>query len=283
MTANRSAVDVFWNLATLMDDYALELPSDRLAADALDVDCLRQGSRVCLPLSRGRSLAEAVAAAARIVAAGMRPVVTMAVPDAAESSDFDRALDELAAAGVRELVLLWPATASLTEMLDEVTRVVRWGDPGRRGFTEIGVGNGGHGVGNGGHEPSADLLRAFEDAGAASVDHDVGLTLLTPVARSVECATDWERTLRAAGNIFPVRVRLPGITPDPFRRTVPVLLGIAAAAQEDPGCLIFDVQFVLRGHARRTSVFADEIRSGNFVVEDGDYGYQLSMLPERKI
>ncbi len=304
MTADRRAVDVFWNLATLMDDYAFELPADRVAGDAIDMDRLPPDSRVCLPLRRGQLLADVTGTAGQIVAAGMRPVVVLEAPDPAEVRCFDQALGELAAVGARECVLLWPATASLTEALDDVTGIIRRCDPGRRGYTDIGIGNGGHGALSGGHgaldgghgaldgghgaldgghEPSADLLRAFEDAGAACVDHDVGLTLLSPVARSADVVIAWERVLRAAGNFFPVRVRLPGIAANPFRRTVPVLLGLAAAAQQDPGCQIFDVQFILRDHVQRTSVFADEIRRGNFVVEAGIYGYQLSMLRERKL
>ncbi len=290
MTADRHAVDVFWNLATLMDDYAFELPADRVAGDAIDIDGLPPDSRVCLPLRRGQSLADVAGTAGQIVAAGMRPVVVLEAPASAEVRCFDQALGELAAVGARECVLLWPAAASLTEVLDDVTGIIRRCDPGHRGYTDIGIGNGGHGAlsgghgaVNGGHEPSADLLRAFEDAGAACVDHDIGLTLLSPVARSADVVIAWERALRVAGNFFPVRVRLPGIAASPFRRTVPVLLGLAAAAQQDPGCQIFDVQFVLRDHVQRTSVFADEIRRGNFVVEAGIYGYQLSMLRERKL
>ncbi|GAA5125930.1 hypothetical protein [Haloechinothrix salitolerans] len=310
----RCATDVFWNLATLMDDFALELPSAGLTEDSLRSGCLAEGSRICLSSHRDGSPAEVTEAAAEVVIAGMRPVVTLAapdpvaVPDPAALDRFDRALDELAAIGVRELVLVWPARTSMSDILDDVTRIVHRCDPGGRGFVDIGVANVdhgvgsaghsvgsaghsvgsaghsvesvGHGVGSGGHELSADLLRAFEDASAACVDNGVGVTLLTPLTRSAESVVGWERSLRAAGNLFPVRVRLPGVAPSPFRRTVPALLGMAAAAESDPGCLISEVQFVLRGSAGRTAAFAEEIRRGNFVVEDTDYGYRLSMLRE---
>lgn len=286
----RRAADVFWNLATLMDDFALEVPFAELTADTLWSGCLPVGSRVCLPLTDDPPIAEMTDAAARIVAAGMRPVGVLDAPGPAEMRRFDQALGELAAVGVRECVLLWPATASLTEALDDVTRIIRRCDPGRRGYTDIGIGNvehgalhGGHGAMSGGHELSAELLRGFEDASSACIDSGVGVTLLTPLVRSAECVVSWERWLRAAGNLFPLRARLPEVGRSPFRHTVPSLLDIAAAAEVDPGCLISDVQFVVRGLAGRTAEFADRIRRGNFVVEDTDYGYRLSMLRERKM
>ncbi|MPY80864.1 MAG: hypothetical protein GEV04_20990 [Actinophytocola sp.] len=284
MTLNRRcAVDVFWNLATLMDDFVLELPFSQLPADALWSGYLPKGSRVCLPLGRGRSLAEVTGAAARIVAAGMRPVVAVAAPDPAESRRFDRALGEFADIGARELVMVWPAAMSAAETLDGLTRVVHRCDPGGKGIRDIGVASGGHGVASGGHELSADLLRAFEDASAACIDSGVGVALLTSLVRSVEQVVEWEHSLRAASNLFRIRARLPGIAASPFRRTVPALLGMAAAAQTDPGCLISEVQFVLRGSAERTAAFANQIRRGNFVIEDSEYGYRLSMLRERKV
>lgn len=277
MTLNRRcAVDVFWNLVTLMDDYALELPLPEPSADVLP-----PGARVCLPLGGERPLAEIMTAARRLIAAGMRPVVALAAPGPGASRHIDRTLGALAGIGVRELVLLWPAATSLTSALDDVTRVVCRCDPGRRGFTEIGVATVGHAGLNVGHEPSAELLRAFEEASDVSVAGDIGITLLTPPVRSVESVIAWEQSLRAAGNLFPVRVRLPETGPNPFRHTIPLLLGMAAAAEADPGCLISEVQFVLRGPAEPAAAFADDIRDGNFVVEDSEYGYQLSMLRER--
>lgn len=276
----RRAEDVFWNLAALVSDYVLELPANRLSADALR-SSLQPRARVCVPAD-GRPLPDVVAATAEVAAAGMRPVITARGPalDRAALQASGRALDELAGVGAHELVLRWPASAAPVDVLDGVVRLVTECGLGGWCFGEIGIVA--DSLTRRLPEPCAELLRAFDEVRAAGERNDIGFTLLAPPVRSVDSVVEWERSLRAAGNRLPVRVRLPGIAPNPFRQTVPTLLGLAGAAESDPDSLLTDLQFVLRGSPARTTIFADEISRGNFVVEETVSGYRLSLLAARK-
>lgn len=276
----RRAEDVFWNLAALVSDYVLELPANRLSADALRSG-LQPRTRVCVPAD-GRPLPDVVAATGEVAAAGMRPVITARAPalDRSAVHASGRALDELVGVGGHELVLRWPASSAPAEVLDGVVRLVTECGLGGWCFGEIGIAA--DCLTRRWLEPSAELLRAFDDVRAAGECNDIGFTLLVPPVRSVDSVVEWERSLRAAGNRLPVRVRLPGIGPNPFLRTVPILLGLAAAAESDPDSLLTELQFSLRGSPSRTTAFADEICRGNFVVEETVSGYRLSLLTARK-
>lgn len=274
----RRAEDVFWNLAALMSDYVLEVPANQRSAEALSSG-LQPRTRVCVP-ARGRPLPDVVAATAEVTAAGMRPVVTCRAPGPTGLRAFDDALAELADVGARELILRWPASATPTDVLDSAARLVAECGLGSWGIAEFGIAA--ESLTGRPLELSADLLRAFEGVRAAGRRYDVAFTLVAPTVRSVDSLVAWECSLRAAGNRLPIRVRLPGIGSNPFRRTVPILLGLAAGAESDPDSLLADLQFSLRGSPGRTTAFADEICRGNFVVEETVSGYQLSLLTARK-
>lgn len=274
MTRNRRAEDVFWNLAALATDYVLKLPAKQLRPDALR-SVLRAGTRICVPAT-GRRFRDVIGTAAELAGAGMCPVISARAPDSAALRSFDRTLTELRSVGARELVMHWPASAEPVEMLDCTARLVSECDFGDWNFTEITIVAGGHGWRE--PEPTADLLRAFEAVRIAREQRDVQITLRAPAMRSVRSIVEWERSLRAAGNLLPVRVRLPGIGPNPFQCTVPMLLGMAAALESDRESLLGGLQFVLRGSPVRTSLFADEISSGNFLIEEDRSGYQLVLL-----
>jgi len=274
----RRAEDVFWNLAAIMSDYVLELPADRRSTNALSSG-LRPRTRVCVP-ARVCALPDVVAATAEVAAAGMRPVVTCRAPGPAGLRGFGDALAELADVGACELIIRWPASVSCPDVLDKAARLVAECGLGSWGITEIGI----VAESLAGRRPelSADLLRAFDGVREAGRRYDVGFTLLAPPMGSVDSLVAWECSLRAAGNRLPVRVRLPGIGPNPFRRTVPMLLGLAASVESDPDSLLTELQFSLRGSPGRTTAFADEICRGNFVVEETVSGYRLSLLTARK-
>lgn len=207
-------------------------------------------------------------------------MVTCRAPAPAGLRGFDDALAELADVGARELIIRWPASVSPPDLLDNAARLVAECGLGSWGITEIGI----VAESLAGRQPelSADLLRAFDGVREAGRRYDVGFTLLAPPMRSVDSLVAWECSLRAAGNRLPVRVRLPGIGPNPFRRTVPTLLGLAASVELDPDSLLTELQFSLRGSPGRTTAFADEICRGNFVVEETVSGYRLSLLTARK-
>jgi hypothetical protein len=193
---------------------------------------------------------------------------------------LSNALADLASTGAQEIVIGLPASVAPTEALDRVAQFVTDCDLGRRGFATIGFDAAS--LARQRPEPSADLLRAFDAVQVAAKQADLALTMVSPTMRSVEPIIEWERSLREAGNQTPVRVRMPGIESNPFRRIVPLLLGLAAAIETDPECQILGLQFFLRGSPARTSAFAGEICQGNFVVEEGLPGYRLSLLRARK-
>lgn len=277
MTARRRrAEDVYWNLSSLVGDYVLELPASRRSADALRSG-LQPRTRICVP-ARGRSLPDVLAETAQIAAAGMRPVVICRAPVAGPRA-FDQAVAALAQVGARELTIRWPSSASPIDVLKGAARLVAECGLGSWGISELGIVSeslAGHNP-----EPSAELLRAFEGVRAAGNRYDIGFTLSAPPAHSIESVVAWECALRAAGSRLPVRVRLHGIAPNPFRSTVPMLLGLAAAVESDPRSLLTELQFSLRGSPGRTTAFADEICRGNFVVEETVSGYRLSLLAAR--
>lgn len=275
MTVNRLPGDVYWALATLASDYTLELPLHRLARQLRLTECLPPATRVCVPVRRGQPLSHVVRAAGRIAAAGMRPIVPVFAGELGDRGASDRTLGALADAGAREMTAVWPASAPLADVLDDLVRVIARGDLRQKGFTGIAVAGS---LGWSFPRYSADLLRAFDTARAAGRENDVDLTLLAPSVRAVESVVEWERALSAAGNRIPIRVRIPGIAQNPARRAIPMMLGLATAIDEDPECLITGVQLMLRGSLARTSVFAREVCKGNFVVENTGTGYQFSLL-----
>ncbi|MQA63301.1 MAG: hypothetical protein GEU86_17830 [Actinophytocola sp.] len=181
----------------------------------------------------------------------------------------------MADAGAREVTAVWPDSADLVDVLDDLVRVISLGGLRGRGITGISVAGG---LGGNIDHYSADLLRAFDSVYAAGRENHVDVTLLAPTVRELEPVVEWERMLRAAGSRVPIRVRIPGIAQDPARRAIPMMLGLAAAIDDDSDCLITGVQLMLRGSLLRTSVFAREVCNGNFVVEDIGGGYQFSLL-----
>lgn len=278
MTKNRRrAEDVFWNLAALVSDYVLEVPKNQRTPDALR-QAVRPGTRVCVPVG-AQALPDAATEVTGAATAGVLPIVTMAAPAGSAMRRADGVIAGLAAAGARGLVLRCQSSATPAEVLDSVARLTAECVIGRRGITEVAIAADGLADR---HAPSADLLRAFDGLRAAGTDSAVRFTLLAPRVRSVGALVAWERSLRAAGNRFPVRVRLPGIAPNPFRRTVPTLLELGAAIEADPDSMLTDVQFVLRGSASRTAAFADEISSCNFHVEETVSGYRLNLFATRR-
>lgn len=279
MAVNRLPGGVYWALATLLSDYTLEIPLHRLAMEPRLSERLPPATRVCIPARRRQPLSYLVRAAARIAAAEMRPVVPVSAGDLRDRPSSARTLGALADAGVREVTVVWPGSARLVDVLDDLVRVLSRAGLRGRGLTRIAV------AGSLDWDVlrySADLLRAFDAARSAGRDNDVDVTLLAPSVRSVESVVEWERALSAAGNRLPIRVRIPGVAQNPARRAVPMMLGLAAAIDGDPECLITGVQLMLHGSLARTSVFAREVCKGNFVVENTDTGYQFSLLRARR-
>jgi hypothetical protein len=275
MAVNRLPGGVYWALAALASDYTLEIPLRRLARELRLTGRLPQPTWVSVPVRRSRPLSHIVLASARIAAAGMWPIVPVSAGDLGDPGVADRTLGALADAGTREVTVFWPTGAPLVEILDDLVRVISRGDLRRRGLTGISAeGSLGWNV----PRYSADLLRALDAAHASGRENAVRVTLLAPSVRAIEPVVEWERSLSAAGNRIPIRLRIPGPAENPAHRAIPMLLGLATAIDENPECLINGVQLMLRGSLARASVFASEVRKGNFVIENTGSGYQFSLL-----
>lgn len=279
MSVNWMPGGVYWALATLASDYTLEIPLHRLARELRAAERPPPATRVCVPVRRRQPLSHSVRAARTIRDAGMRPIVPLSAGELSDLHAADRTFGVLADAGAREVTAVWPDSADVVDVLDDLARVISIGRLRGRGISGISVAGG-----LAGNVPqfSADLLRAFDSVYDAGRVNDVDVTLLAPSMQAVESVVEWERVLSAAGNRIPIRARIPGIAQNPARRAVPMLLGLAAAVDEDPECLITGVQLKLRGSLAKTSVFAHEVCKGNFVVEDTENGYQFSLLPARR-
>lgn len=275
MAVNRLPGGVYWALATLASDHTLELPLRRLARQLRLAGCLAPGTRVSVPVRRGQPLPDVVRAAARIAAAGLRPIVPVFGGELGNPGAIGRTLGAVADAGARDVTAVWPDSADLVDVLDDLVRVISVGGLRGRGITGITLAGG---LAGSVEQYSADLLRALDSLYAAGRENYVAMTLLAPTARAVESVVEWERALRAAGNRIPIRVRIPGIAQDPARRAIPRMLGLATAIDDDSDCLITGVQLMLRGSLARTSVFAREVCNGNFVVENTGGGYHFSLL-----
>lgn len=276
MAVNRLPGGVYWALATLASDHTLELPLHRMARQLRLADCLAPATRVCVPVRRRRSLSDVVRAADRIASAGLRPIVPVFAGELGDPGAVGRTLGAVADAGAREVTAVWPDSADLVDVLDDLVRVISLGGLLGRGITGVSVAGG---LAASVDQYSADLLRAFDSVYAAGRENHVDVTLLAPSVRELESVVEWERALRGAGSRIPIRVRIPGIAQDPARRAIPMLLGLATAIDDDSDCLIAGVQLMLRGSLLRTSVFAREVCKGNFVVENTGSGYQFSLLP----
>lgn len=275
MAVNRLPGGVYWALATLASDHTLELPLHRMARQLRLAECLAPATRVCVPVRRRQPLSDVVRAASRIAGAGLRPVVPIFAAELGDPGAIGRTLGAVADAGAREVTAVWPDSADLVDVLDDLVRVISLGGLRGRGITGISVAGG---LGNV-EGYSADLLRAFDSVYAAGRENHVDVTLLAQSMRALASVVEGERVLRAAGNRIPIRVRIPGIAQDPARRAIPMMLGLATAIDDDSDCLITGVQLMLRGSLLRTSVFAREVCKGNFVVENTGSGYQFSLLP----
>lgn len=279
MSVNWMPGGVYWALATLASDYTLEIPLHRLARELRAAERPPPATRVCVPVRRGRPLSHIVRAAQRIRDADMRPIVSVSAGELGDLRGADRTLGALADAGAREVTAVWPDSADVIDVLDDLARVISLGRLRGSGIAGISVSGG---LAGSVPQYSADLLRAFDSVYEAGRENDLDVTLLAPSMQAVESVVEWERILSAAGNRIPIRVRIPGIARNPARRAVPMLLGLAAAIDEDPECLITGVQLKLRGSLATTSVFAHEVGKGNFVVEDTENGYQFSLLSARR-
>jgi methylenetetrahydrofolate reductase (NADPH) len=242
---------------------------------------------------------ETLAVARQVAAEGMNPVphlAARAVPDRARLRSM---VGDLAAVGVREVLLVAGSLAAPAGEFHDTMQVLETGVLEDAGITRVGVA--GHPEGTPDIDDAA-LADALSRKNALAAEHGLDLRIVTQFCFAAEPIVAWERRIRAAGNTLPVHVGLPGLTsPAKLLRfglscgvgaslkvlrkqaggvlklaTTPVyhpdetLLGLARAIEADPASLLRAAHFFPFGAVEATTAWADGIRRGRFVVDDRD-------------
>ena len=240
---------------------------------------------------------ETVAVTRGIAEAGMRPVPHLAARAVPDRAALRRMLTDLAAMGVDELLLVAGSLRTPVGEFHETVQILDSGYLEEAGILRVGVA---------GHPEGSPDIGADELASALAAKNRIArergldVRIVTQFCFAAEPIVEWERRIRAAGNLLPVHVGLPGLT-SPGRllrfglscgvgaslkvvraqaggvlklastsvyRPAETLLGLAAAVAADPDSLLRAVHFFPFGSLVPTAEWATGVRDGRIELRD---------------
>lgn len=292
-------------LRRLALDYSVEVTSREGHRVESLADLLVPGTRVYITFLANTPFEDTVALAERAVAEGMRPVPHLAARAVPDLATLDRMIGRLADVGVADLLVIAGSLAHPVGEISETAQVLTSGSLERHGIHRVGVA--GHPEGN---KDIGDegLAGALAEKNRLAAERDLDVYLVTQFTFAGEPVVEWEQRIRAAGNRLPVDVGLPGCsTPAKLLRfglscgigpSLKVLrkqtggvlrlataseyhpdetvLALARSVAADPGSLVRSLHFFPFGALAGTAAWADGLRDGRFVLDEGGFGLQVT-------
>jgi methylenetetrahydrofolate reductase (NADPH) len=254
-------------------------------------DCLSPGTTVNVTFLPGTDPAETIAVAERLHNDGMRPVPHLA---ARSLRDADQ-LDELLAAftshcGVEEVLCIGGGVDKPVGAFDATIQVLETGLIQKHGIRSVGVA--GHPEGSP-DITDEEIAAALAAKNALAARDGLNLYIETQFCFEADIVLDWERRVRAAGNMLPIRIGIPGPATiktlfrfaqmsgiGPSMRFVAkqaknvaklmtvqsphmLITGLAEGMAADDACLIRHFHYYPFGGFARTSAYAGGVAEGN--------------------
>ena len=254
-------------------------------------DCLKPGTTVNVTFLPGSDPMETVAVAERLHNEGMRPVPHLA---ARSLRDVDQ-LESLLAAfisrcGVNEVLLIGGGVDHPVGAFSDSMQVLETGLIQRSGISNVGIA--GHPEGSPDITQS-EITDALAAKNALAKRDGLNMYIETQFCFEAEIVLAWEREVRAAGNVLPIRIGVPGPATiktlfrfaqisgiGPSMRFVSkqarnvaklmtvqsphlLLAGLAAGMSADPDCLIQHFHFYPFGGFVKTAAYASAVANGD--------------------
>ena len=281
----------------LLDPFSVEITPREAAKLPPLSDLLVAGTAVYVTYLPHTPWSETVAVARRVVEAGLRPVPHLAARAVPDRAALRPILADLAAVGVEDMLLVAGSQAHAVGDFHETAQILDSGCLEEAGIRRVGIA--GHPEGH----PDVDddeLARALATKFRIGRERGLEMHIVTQFCFTPEPIVAWERRIRAAGILLPVRVGLPGLT-SPARlvkfglscgvgpslkvlrkqaggvlklATTPTyhpdetLLGLADAVAEEPASLLRGVHFFPFGALVPTAEWAAGLRDGRFALRD---------------
>jgi methylenetetrahydrofolate reductase (NADPH) len=258
-------------------------------------DVLAVGTAVYLTFLPRVPWPETVAVARRIAEAGMRPVPHLAARAVPDRAALRRMLTDLTAVGVDELLLVAGSLRTPVGEFHETAQILDSGCLEEAGIVRVGVAGHPEGSPDIGDD---ELAAALAAKNRIARERGLDVRIVTQFCFAAEPIVEWERRIRATGNLLPVHVGLPGLT-SPARllrfglscgvgpslkvlrtqaggvlklastsvyRPEETLLGLAAAVATDPRSLLRAVHFFPFGSLVPTAEWATGVRDGRITL-----------------
>jgi len=258
-------------------------------------DVLAGGTAVYLTFLPRVPWPDTVAAARRVAEAGMRPVPHLAARAVPDRAALRRMLTDLAAMGVDELLLVGGSLPTPVGEFHETAQILDSGCLEEAGIVRVGVAGHPEGSPDIGDD---ELAAALAAKNSIARERGLDVRIVTQFCFAAEPIVEWERRIRAAGNLLPVHVGLPGLT-SPARllrfglscgvgaslkvlrtqaggvlklastsvyRPEETLLGLAAAVAAEPRSLLRAVHFFPFGSLVPTAEWATGVRDGRITL-----------------
>jgi methylenetetrahydrofolate reductase (NADPH) len=279
----------------LLDPFSVEITPREAAKLPPLSDLLVAGTAVYLTYLPHTPWSETVAVARQVVEAGLRPVPHLAARAVPDRTALHAILADLAAVGVADVLVVAGSQATPVGDFHETAQILESGCLEEVGIRRVGIG--GHPEGH----PDVDadeLTRALAAKCRIGRERGIDLHIVTQFCFTPEPIVEWERRIRAAGILLPVRVGLPGLT-SPARlvkfglscgvgpslkvlrkqaggvlklATSPTylpdetLLSLAAAVAAEPASLLRSVHFFPFGALVPTAEWAADLRDGRVTL-----------------
>lgn len=254
-------------------------------------DCLKPGTTVNVTFLPGSDPMETVAVAERLHNEGMRPVPHLA---ARSLRDVDQ-LESLLAAfisrcGVNEVLLIGGGVDHPVGAFSDSMQVLETGLIQRSGISNVGIA--GHPEGSPDITQN-EITEALAAKNALAKRDGLNMYIETQFCFEADIVLAWEREVRAAGNVLPIRIGVPGPATiktlfrfaqisgiGPSMRFVSkqarnvaklmtvqsphlLLAGLAAGMSADPDCLIQHFHFYPFGGFVKTAAYASAVANGD--------------------
>lgn len=281
----------------LLDPFSVEITPREAAKLPPLRELLVAGTAVYLTYLPHTPWSETVAVARKVIEAGLRPVPHLAARAVPDRAALCAILADLAAVGVEDMLLVAGSQAHPVGDFHETAQILDSGCLEEAGIRRVGIA--GHPEGH----PDVDddeLARALAVKYRIGRERGLDMHIVTQFCFTPEPIVAWERRIRAAGILLPVRVGLPGLT-SPARllkfglscgvgpslkvlrkqaggmlklATTPTyhpdetLLGLADAVAREPTSLLRGVHFFPFGALVPTAEWAAGLRDGRFELRN---------------
>ena len=171
-------------------------------------DCLDPGTTVNVTFLPGTDPADTIAVCERLHNDGMRPVPHLAARSLRDADQLDELLSAYTArCGVEEVLCIGGGVDSPVGGFDATMQVLQTGLIQKHGIRHIGVA--GHPEGS--PDISNDeIAEALDAKNALAKAEGLNLYIETQFCFEADIVLKWEKRVRAAGNVLPIRIGIPG-------------------------------------------------------------------------